>query len=98
MVSSGLVDMATIASNAPASPTETRAGGNVITPLMRSRGIAGVLATAGTIHIVTAWLHLTGIPCPMLRTVGVPCPGCGGSRACAALLEGHLHEAVHRHA
>lgn len=32
--------------------------------------------------------------CPFLLLTGVPCPGCGGLRAAADLLHGHLAEAV----
>ena len=33
--------------------------------------------------------------CPLLRTLHVRCPGCGATRALAALLHGRLNEALH---
>jgi hypothetical protein len=33
--------------------------------------------------------------CPIHAYTGLLCPGCGGTRACAALLHGHLAEALH---
>ena len=34
-------------------------------------------------------------PCPIHRSLGILCPGCGGTRACIALLHGHLAQAWH---
>jgi hypothetical protein len=38
------------------------------------------------------------LPCPMLHAIGIPCPGCGASRACGALLRGDWHNLVRLHA
>lgn len=35
--------------------------------------------------------------CPVRNSVGVPCPGCGLTRATMALLEGDFHAALHFH-
>lgn len=34
-------------------------------------------------------------PCVFHQLTGLQCPGCGGTRAVAALLHGHLREALH---
>jgi len=36
--------------------------------------------------------------CPIYRYTGLLCPGCGATRALAALLHGHLAEAFHHNA
>ena len=36
--------------------------------------------------------------CPFHALTGLLCPGCGGTRAMAALLRGHMAEAWHRNA
>src|SRR4051812_17128000 len=35
--------------------------------------------------------------CPMAAVLGVPCPGCGLSRATLALLQGDVRQALHFH-
>jgi hypothetical protein len=42
--------------------------------------------------------HLPGVVCPMLHVLGVPCPGCGATRACAAMLRGDWHAWLKMHA
>ena len=36
--------------------------------------------------------------CPIHQLFGIDCPGCGATRALAALLHGHLREALHLNA
>jgi hypothetical protein len=40
---------------------------------------------------------LEALTCPFHATTGVPCPGCGMTRACAALARGDLATAWHHH-
>jgi hypothetical protein len=59
-----------------------------------------VLALAGVALLQTALvaLHLPGWPCAFRLATGIPCPGCGLSRAMAALLRGDWRTAVAFHA
>jgi Protein of unknown function (DUF2752) len=50
--------------------------------------LAGLVGTA---------VHFDFPLCPMASTFGVPCPGCGLTRATLALLHGDLHAALHFH-
>lgn len=40
---------------------------------------------------------VTGIGCPILYVTGIPCPGCGMSRACLKLLQLDFSAAYHYH-
>ena len=53
-----------------------------------------VLAACGVLGL----LLLTHIPfCPLAGVFGIPCPGCGLTRASLALLHGQLRQALHFH-
>jgi hypothetical protein len=56
--------------------------------MVRNPDEARVLVTVGFIHLAFSFFGIQGWQCPILMTTGVPCPGCGLSRASAALLNG----------
>lgn len=78
-----------------------------MTPLPPSR-LAGTLRTvAPPVMLALAAAILVRFPpthysfypqCPIHALLGVQCPGCGATRALAALLRGHLAEAIHLNA
>lgn len=49
--------------------------------------LAGILTAA----------HITLPPCLFFRLTGLYCPGCGGTRACIALLHGHILQSLIYH-
>ena len=58
-------------------------------------GIAAVATTAVGGALVAARNVLpVGLPCPTLALTGVPCPGCGMTRAADALVHGRVLEVV----
>src|SRR4051812_20370507 len=69
-----------------------------LAPLLENRRLATVIALAGAAQIVLTWSHIGGMDCPLMRTTGLPCPGCGLSRACVAFLHGDFHDALTLHA
>jgi hypothetical protein len=66
--------------------------------LLRSRAHCVVLAVFALGQTLLTLVHLPSLPCPLLRTTGVPCPGCGVSRSMAMLMRGNFGEAVRYHA
>jgi hypothetical protein len=49
------------------------------------------LAAAGLVGVAAAWPVLPHPPiaCPLRAATGIPCPLCGMTRACVALVHGH---------
>ncbi len=55
--------------------------------------IIGLFAAQGLVWI----LYRTGIGCVFRYFTGIPCPGCGMTRAVVLLLRGELVAATHQH-
>lgn len=67
-------------------------------PLLEQRVVAGILLAAGVIQVALTFFHLPGWPCLFRATTGRPCPGCGMSRALAALARWDWSTALFLHA
>ncbi|HEV2619118.1 MAG TPA: DUF2752 domain-containing protein [Acidobacteriaceae bacterium] len=68
-------------------------------PLLRRRCIAHASATAAVLGCAALLIFPPAITnfypaCPIHQLFGIECPGCGATRALAALLRGHLREAL----
>ena len=70
----------------------------IFAPLVASRKAAAAIVALSAVQIVATSFHLPGWPCPFLVVTGKPCPGCGLSRACAALITGSPGESFDLHA
>ena len=75
-----------------------------MTPATRSRVANTLQAAAPPVFIALAAAVLLRFPpaknsfypeCPIHEYLHLQCPGCGATRALAALLHGHLAEAIH---
>ena len=51
-----------------------------------------VLLSAGCLYAVFVRLTGLAVPCIFKKITGWECPGCGITRACIALISGHLRE------
>jgi hypothetical protein len=67
-------------------------------PLLEQRVVAGIFLAAGALQVGLTFFHLPGWPCAFRATTGRPCPGCGMSRALAALARGDWGAALFLHA
>lgn len=56
--------------------------------LVRDRKLGLAMAGGGLIYFVLAWYGWELMPCPLLKVTGLPCPGCGMTRSCLAMLRG----------
>ena len=66
--------------------------------LLRSRPTAALLAGIAALQLGLAAFGLPGWPCPLLHGLGIPCPGCGLSRAAVELLRGQWRASLSDHA
>ena len=70
----------------------------VFATLIEDRKMAAGICAAAMLHLGCTAIGLSGWPCPLLSALGVPCPGCGLSRATLALLRGEIGHALTLHA
>lgn len=67
-------------------------------PLLRQRAVAIAFAAAGVLQVLAGTLGFHTFRCPMLYGIGIPCPGCGASRACGAMIRGQWSDCMRLHA
>ena len=70
----------------------------VLAPMLARRNASAGFALIAAVQIWAGLTHVHTIACPVLFATGVPCPGCGASRACAALVRGDFATAFRLHA
>ena len=70
----------------------------VLALLLEKRTTGLVIIGAAVVHTVLVMLGLPSWQCPIRTTLGVPCPGCGLSRATDALLQGDWRTSLTYHA
>jgi hypothetical protein len=69
-----------------------------IATLLRNRRFGLLLTGALSLNIAAFALHLPGWECAFFRVTGLPCPGCGLTRACLLLLKGEVQASIKFHA
>jgi heme/copper-type cytochrome/quinol oxidase subunit 3 len=73
----------------------TPASGSRIANLSRAAVPLALIGLAATTLLVLPPAHYSFYPqCPIYNTLHLLCPGCGTTRALAALLRGHVKEAL----
>jgi hypothetical protein len=70
-----------------------------IAATLRAAAPVALLAAGAVVLLRFPPAHSAFYPrCPIYAALHLECPGCGGTRALAALLHGHLNDALHRNA
>jgi hypothetical protein len=67
-------------------------------PLIAERWVGLALAAIGALQVALVSLRLPGWPCAFRKATGIPCPGCGLTRALSALARGDWQTALTFHA
>jgi hypothetical protein len=66
--------------------------------VLRRRPVAALLAGLAALQLGLVAGGLSGWPCPLREGLGIPCPGCGLSRAVVELLRGEWRASLSHHA
>lgn len=69
----------------------------ILATLLADRGMSGALLMALGAHLSATALGWPGFDCPIRASTGVPCPGCGLSRASTAMLHGQWGQMAQYH-
>ena len=70
----------------------------VFSNLLENRRDGLVIFGAGALHLGLSLAGLPGWSCPFLAATGIPCPGCGLTRATMALVRGDFAQSFQIHA
>jgi len=70
----------------------------ILAPIFKDRVTGMVIIGAAVVHSGLTILGLPSWYCPFRSVLGVPCPGCGLSRAISALIHGDLAASFAYHA
>ncbi len=70
----------------------------VFSQLLENRRENLLIVGAGIVHLGLNWAGLPGWVCPIRAATGVPCPGCGMTRAAVELLRGEFSASLQTHA
>jgi Protein of unknown function (DUF2752) len=70
----------------------------LVAPMLRNRKLMLVITGAAALQLGLTSLKFAGWQCPLLRFFGVPCPGCGLTRATIFLFKGDWQRSLAFHA
>lgn len=66
--------------------------------MLESRREGLIIVGAGVLHLGLSYAGLPSWSCPILAATGIPCPGCGITKATMQLLHGDIVQSLQTHA
>lgn len=70
----------------------------VLATILRDRRLGSIICGVAILQLLLTLVGLPGWTCPIFHTLGVPCPGCGLTRASVFLFRGEWKQALVMHA
>ena len=70
----------------------------VFSQVLRDRKLSGIFTGVVLLQGGLVFSGFPGWPCPFLHATGIPCPGCGLTRATVFLLQGEWQRSISFHA
>lgn len=70
----------------------------VLASILRDRRLGLIICAAALMQLLMTMVGAPGWTCPIFHTLGVPCPGCGLTRATLFLFRGEWKQALTMHA
>jgi lysylphosphatidylglycerol synthetase-like protein (DUF2156 family) len=70
----------------------------IVSKLVRQQRFCQVLLAIACLHFLLVSFNLPSLSCPVRHGLGIPCPGCGITRAIIALVKGDWYGAMEIHA
>src|SRR2546421_5966483 len=66
--------------------------------ILHDRRLSSLISGVALLQLLLTLTRFPGWPCPIFHTLGIPCPGCGMTRATLFLVRGEWKEALTLHA
>jgi uncharacterized protein DUF2752 len=70
----------------------------IFSAILHDRRLSSVICGASLLQLLLTLIRFPSWPCPIFHTLGVPCPGCGMTRATLFLIHGEWKQALVIHA
>ena len=70
----------------------------IFSTILESRVETAAIVGFGVVHLGLGMMGLSFWNCPILAATGVPCPGCGLTRATMQLFHGNISDSLQTHA
>src|SRR5262249_15461535 len=70
----------------------------MLSTILRDRRLGSIICGAVLLQLILSLFGIPGWTCPFFHTFGIPCPGCGLTRATLFLFRGDWKQALIMHA
>ena len=70
----------------------------MLSTILRDRRLGSIICGAALLQLILSLFGIPGWTCPFFHTFGIPCPGCGLTRATLFLFRGDWKQALIMHA